>query len=48
MCGVAGLVMPAIDGYRHLKALLVALPRAKTVEDFDALLPWRIALTIDH
>ena len=33
-----------IDGYRYLKALLIALPRAKTVEDFEALLPWRIAL----
>ncbi len=32
-----------IDGYRYLEALLVALPRAKTVEDFEALLPWRIA-----
>ncbi len=34
-----------IDGYRYLRALLVALPKAKTVEDFEALLPWRIALT---
>lgn len=34
-----------IDGYRYLKALLVALPKAKTVDDFEALLPWRIALT---
>ena len=33
-----------IDSYRYLKAMLVALPRAKTVEDFEALLPWRIAL----
>ena len=33
-----------IDGYRYLKALLVALPKAKTVEDFEGLLPWRIAL----
>jgi transposase len=33
-----------IDGYRYLKALLVALPKAKTVDDFEALLPWRIAL----
>ena len=32
-----------IDGYRYLRALLVALPRAKTVEDFEALLPWRLA-----
>lgn len=34
-----------IDGYRYLKALLVALPKAKTVEDFEALLPWQIELT---
>jgi transposase len=33
-----------IDGYRYLRALLVALPSAKTVEDYEALLPWRIAL----
>jgi hypothetical protein len=33
-----------IDGYRYLKALLVARPKAKTVEDFETLLPWRIAL----
>ena len=33
-----------IDGYRYLKALLVALPSAKTAEDFEALLPWRISL----
>lgn len=33
-----------IDGYRYLTALLTALPHAKTVEDYEALLPWRIAL----
>jgi transposase len=32
-----------IDGYRYLTALLVELPKAKTVEDFEALLPWRLA-----
>lgn len=37
-------VVNGIDGYRYLKALLVALPRAKTVEDFEALLPWRLAI----
>ena len=37
-CNVNG-----IDGYRYLRALLVALPRAKTVDDYEALLPWRIA-----
>ena len=31
-----------IDGYAYLKALLIALPMAKTVEDYEALLPWRI------
>ena len=33
-----------IDGYTYLNALLVALPKAKTVEDYEALLPWRIAM----
>jgi transposase len=37
-------VVNGIDGYRYLKALLAALPLAKAVEDFEALLPWRIAL----
>jgi hypothetical protein len=32
------------DEYRHLTVLLLALPNAKTVEDFEALLPWRLAL----
>ena len=32
-----------IDGYQYLKALLVELPKASTVEDYEALLPWRIA-----
>jgi transposase len=31
-----------IDGYRYLRALLVALPKARTVEDYEALLPWRL------
>jgi transposase len=35
-----------IDGYAYLRALLVAIPLAKTVEDFDALLPWNIALPV--
>lgn len=34
-----------IDGYRYLRALLVALPKAKTVDDYQTLLPWRIDLT---
>ncbi len=33
-----------IDGYRYLRALFVALPNAKTVDDYAALLPWRIDL----
>ena len=36
-------VANGIDGYRYLSALLFALPRAKTVEDYEALLPWRMA-----
>jgi hypothetical protein len=31
-----------IDGYRYLRVLLVELPKARTVEDFEALLPWRL------
>ncbi len=31
-----------IDGYQYLRELLVALPRAKTVDDYEALLPWRL------
>ena len=31
-----------IDGYRYLTALLVELPKANTVEDYEALLPWRL------
>ncbi|SDC60008.1 IS66 C-terminal element [Variovorax sp. CF079] len=34
-----------IDGYRYLRALLVALPRAKTADDYEALLPWNISLS---
>lgn len=33
-----------IDGYRYLRALLIALPRATTADDHDALLPGRIKL----
>lgn len=36
-------VANGIDGYRYLSALLVALPTAKTVEDYEALLPWHLA-----
>jgi transposase len=31
-----------IDGYRYVTALLVALPRATTIDDYEALLPWRL------
>lgn len=33
-----------IDGYRYLRALFVALPNAKTADDYAALMPWRIDL----
>ena len=29
-------------GYRYLKALLIALPKAKTAGDYEALLPWHL------
>jgi transposase len=35
-----------IDGYRYLRALFIALPKAKTVDDYTALLPWRIDLSV--
>jgi hypothetical protein len=34
-----------IDGYRYLRALFIALPKAQTADDYAALLPWRIDLT---
>ena len=33
-----------IDGYRYLRALFVALPKARTADDCAALMPWRIDL----
>ena len=36
-CQVNGL-----DSWRYLRALLVALPQARTVDDYAALLPWRL------
>lgn len=33
-----------IDGYRYLRALFMALPRARTVDDYATLLPWRLDL----
>jgi hypothetical protein len=32
-----------INGYRYLSVLLVELPKAKTVENYEALLPWHLA-----
>ncbi|WP_119153613.1 IS66 family transposase [Caldimonas tepidiphila] len=34
-----------IDGYQYLRALFARLPQARTVDDYVALLPWRIDLT---
>ncbi len=34
----------AIDPYRYLCALFAALPKATRLEDYEALLPWRIKL----
>ena len=36
-----------VDGYRYLRALLVALPKAQTADDYERLLPWSIALPAD-
>ena len=36
-----------VDGYRYLRALLVALPQAQTADDYEALLPWSIAMPAD-
>ena len=33
-----------VDPHRYLAALFTALPLAKTVDDYEALLPWRIVL----
>jgi hypothetical protein len=35
-----------IDCYRYLRALFIALPKAQTVDDYTALLPWRIDLSM--
>jgi transposase len=37
-------VVNGIDAWRYLRALLVALPAASTVDDYTALLPWRMKL----
>lgn len=41
-CAVNG-----IDGYKYLRSLLVQLPKAQSVDDYEALLPWNIALALD-
>jgi hypothetical protein len=33
-----------IDPYRYLAALFIALPNAQSADDYEALMPWRIAL----
>lgn len=33
-----------IEPYRDLCALLVALPKATRLEDYEAWLPWRVAV----
>ncbi len=35
----------AVDPYRYLVALFRALPLARTADDYDALLPWHVALS---
>ena len=34
-----------VNAYQYLRALLIALPKAKTADDYEALLPWNIALS---
>lgn len=47
LCSLLQLcVANGIDGYRYLAALLVALPRASSADDYEALLPWRISLGV--
>jgi len=33
-----------IDSYRYLRALFIALPNARTADDYEAMLPRRLAL----
>ena len=39
-----GLCVSGIRQIRCLPALVVALPHARTAEDYEALLPWSIAM----
>jgi transposase len=34
----------AVEPYRYLQELFSELPRARTLEDYEALLPWRLAI----
>jgi transposase len=36
----------AIDPYRYLCALFAGLPKATKLEDYEALLPWRLTLNV--
>lgn len=40
-------VVNGVDGYKYLRALLVQLPKAQTADDYEALLPWNIAVALD-
>jgi transposase len=37
----------SVDTYTYLVALFKALPNAKTVDDYEALLPWRLTIAAD-
>ncbi len=41
-CAVNG-----VDAYQYLRALLVALPKAQSADDYQAQLPWNIDLKLD-
>jgi hypothetical protein len=41
-------VVNGVDGYQYLRALLVQLPKAQTADDYEALLPWNIALKLTN
>ena len=34
-----------VNAYQYLRALLIALPKAKTADDYEELMPWNIALS---
>ena len=49
LCAHLSLLRSAIahvlEPYRYIKAVLDALPLCKTLEDYEALLPWNINLS---